>query len=222
MLHTLWSVKGGAGVTVNAAAVAIAATARGPVTLVDLRGDLPAVLGGHGRPWGPGVHEWFAAPDHPVAALDRLVEPLDDRLGLLPRGDAATLGCPERSADFVEWSRARAGTVVVDAGVCFTPGADPTRDELVEALIAVGSSWLVTRACQLSLHRAERCAPLSDGIVLVDEPGHAAHRRDVVRLLDRPLVARVETEPRIAQLVDAGTLLRRPPRRLVKSFRRFA
>ncbi len=44
-LLAFWSPKGGSGTSVTAAAVAVqAARVRGPVRLVDLCGDLPAVL----------------------------------------------------------------------------------------------------------------------------------------------------------------------------------
>ena len=69
-LLAFWSPKGGSGTSVTAAAVAIqAAKVRRPVRLVDLRGDLPAVLGLGADP-ATGVADWLAAgPTAPTDAL---------------------------------------------------------------------------------------------------------------------------------------------------------
>lgn len=217
MLHTFWSVKGGAGVTVSATAFAAASAADGPVTMVDLCGDLPTVLGLPATV--PGVADWFGQPSYPVDALDRLVDRVTDRLDLLRRGEASSIAFPERVDDFVTWAAARPGLVVVDAGVSFTGESDPARDALVAGLTAAGRSWLVTRACYLSLRRATSCAERSDGIVMVDEPGHVLDHREVRRLLGRPLAARIEAEPSVSKAVDAGTLLRRRPRNLDRAVR---
>ena len=56
MITVCWAAKGGSGTTVVAAAMAIAATT--PTLLIDLAGDVPAVLG-IPEPDGPGVFDWL-------------------------------------------------------------------------------------------------------------------------------------------------------------------
>lgn len=220
MLHTFWSVKGGAGVTVCAAGFAAAAVRRGPVTIVDLCGDQPVVLGAPAAVASTGLYDWFARPVHPVGALDRLVHDVADELGLLTRGNARLLGFPDRVPDFVSWTRTRRGTVVVDAGVCFTEGSDPARDDLTTALAQAGRSWMVTRGCYQSIRRATTCDVDSDGLVVIDEPERPFNHRDIQNLLHRPVAARVRAEPTVTKTVDAGTLLRRQPRNLMSSLER--
>ena len=87
MLIACWSVKGGSGTTVVAAALALllgrsvseGAVSEGAVSegvvLVDLAGDIPSVLG-LAEPSGPGLIEWLAAgPEVASDALSRLVLP---------------------------------------------------------------------------------------------------------------------------------------------------
>ena len=86
MLHTLWSVKGGSGVTlVSAVAAALLARRSGRAVLVDLCGDQPAALG-ISEPSSPGVCDWLASADGSADALDRLLVQVEPGLWLLPRG----------------------------------------------------------------------------------------------------------------------------------------
>jgi len=57
-MNVCWSLKGGSGTTVVAAGLALAVARRGgrPL-LIDLAGDLPAVLGVEGA--GPGITGWW-------------------------------------------------------------------------------------------------------------------------------------------------------------------
>src|SRR5947209_5309133 len=75
MLISCWSVKGGSGTTVIAAAIALALARSMPTTLVDFGGDVPTVLG-LPDPEGFGLADWLAAgPDVPGEALDRVAVP---------------------------------------------------------------------------------------------------------------------------------------------------
>lgn len=197
-----WSVKGGTGTTVVVAASAL--HARRPVTLVDLDGDLPAVLGVD-EPDGQGLTDWFDT-DVPGRAIADLAVTVGERVRLIPRGvgdlpDATST----RWAAFGAWLTARRTDVVIDAGT----GAPPT------ALIDVTPSarrLLVTRACYLSLRRASRSPVRPDGVVLVDEPGRRLRARDVERSIGAPIVSTVSIDPAIARAVDAGLLAARLPR----------
>ncbi|MBA2624197.1 MAG: hypothetical protein H0U89_01090, partial [Acidimicrobiia bacterium] len=74
MLIACWSVKGGSGTTVVAAALAVVLgrEAPGGSLLADLAGDVPAVLGMVDPP-GPGLDDWLRAGDGvPADALGRL------------------------------------------------------------------------------------------------------------------------------------------------------
>lgn len=94
MMLCLWSVKGGSGCTVTAAAIGLLASEESDTLLVDMAGDQALALGamaseaaahdGAGLGWG--VAGWLSAPDPPPDALKRLECPVTPRLSLLPLG----------------------------------------------------------------------------------------------------------------------------------------
>jgi cellulose biosynthesis protein BcsQ len=221
---TLWSVKGGSGVTVVTAGLAVARARRGdPVLVVDLGGDQPATFG-LGEPTGPGVLDWLTSPS-PVGTLDRLcVDAVPGVRILLCGGPPVPGALPgaggPRADELVDHLTRRSGRVdvVVDAG---SPGSD---GDLADALAGAGTSLLVIRPCYLALRRARsalRRRP-ADGLVVVEEPDRALRADDVSDILRLPVVARVAADPAVARAVDAGTLGRRVPTTLGRSLRRVA
>lgn len=233
MLITCWSVKGGSGVSVVAAALAglMAERHRG-AAVVDLGGDQPAVLG-LAEPSGPGVRDWCDS-GAPAAALSRIAIEVADDLRLVPRGEGARRIDAARAEHLRRAVEALAPVVVVDAGepLSSSPpdiaGSDTPDSEApdsaarlhAEWLRSQGSSLFVTRACYLSLRRAMRIGVDADGVVLVAEPGRALKRRDVADVLGLPVVGVVEADPAVARAVDAGTLARRVPGSLSRGLRR--
>ena len=202
-----WSVKGGSGTTVVAAALALLSAQRRPTTLVDLAGDCPVALGSS-EPHGPGVSEWLRSPNADAVALGRLAVDVGERLGLIPRGLAGV-------ADEARWDELVAALhelapVVVDAGTGEPPAA----------LVAGGvQSLLVIRPCFLALRRAAQLARRPTGVVLVREPGRALRSRDVEHALGVAVVAEVDVDPAVARAVDAGLLQSRLPRPLASQLR---
>jgi hypothetical protein len=196
-----WSAKGGVGTTVVAAALALVASSRGPVVLVDLAGDLPAVLG-VAEPDGPGVAEWTRGGC--LDPVSPLCLPVTRTMRLLPRGhgriDALV---PERLP--------RATTVVVDAGVI----ADDDSDAAC-FVAGAGRSLLVTRACYVALRRATRLHIRPDGVVLVNEPGRALTAHDVAAVIGAPVVADIPVDAHVSRAVDAGLLAARCPAELAR------
>ena len=96
MLTLCWAVKGGAGTTVVAAGLALAAGPSPSCLLVDLGGALPLALGVP-QPAGPGLAEWLASDAEPerLAHLEVDVAP---GLRLLPRGhEPSAPGRPSHS-----------------------------------------------------------------------------------------------------------------------------
>lgn len=219
MLVACWSAKGGSGTTVVAVALAtlLARSAPSGALLVDLAGDVPAVLG-QPEPTGPGLIEWLDAGDHaPADALARLEVEGPSGLRVLPaggggggtavgagRGDvlAAVLGADRRP-------------VVVDCG-CGPVGAG--------LAVAASSSLalLVLRPCYLSLRRALAAPMKASGVVLIDEPGRALGRHDVEEVLGIPVRAIVNLDPAVARAVDAGVFPSRVPRSFERALRHVA
>lgn len=197
MITLCWAAKGGSGTTVVAATLALSNPE--PTLLVDLAGDLPAVLG-IPDPASPGVYDWAASP----AAADRLgVLALDvgPSTQLLPSG-------ARQAVDPVRWEllaghlRADRRQVVLDAGTGDPPGA---------LLRAADRAWLVTRPCYLSLRAAVRQVARPSGVVLVEEPGRALDAADVQSALAAPVVATLLVDPAVARAVDAGLVVSRLP-----------
>lgn len=222
MLISAWSAKGGAGTTVVTVGLAAALQERtgDDVLLVDLAGDLPAAMGA-AEP-ATGLTDWMAAgPDVTLDALARLEVATPMRhVGLLPLGNARAWS-PDRLGALVGILAADSRTVVVDAGVLSRLAGDQIgMGEAVTARADV--SLLVTRACYLALRRAMQLGRRPDGVVVVRENGRALDGGDVQRLLDAPVVAKVDIDPAVARLVDSGLLASRPPRGFTRSLRRAA
>ena len=210
MIIWYWSVKGGVGTSVVAAATAIRlASEDRETTLVDLTGDQPALLGmlAGTAPSEPGIGDWVAAGDGVAAdAIGRLLEDVAPGLRLLRDGTQPAL--VDQTADREnQRSRlvlalemlARVGPVVVDAGL------DPF--ELRTDLAASHRPVCVLRSCYLALNRAQRTSGPYDWVVLVEEPGRALRVRDVAAAVGASSVKRVAWDPRVARSVDAGTIV---------------
>lgn len=211
MLIVCWSAKGGSGATVIAAGVALGTCASHDTALIDLAGDMPAVLG-VAEPTGPGTIDWLCSADADAGALHRLGFPVGARLTLLGRGrerDPRTDPAPawERLAGAL---RSLAEVVVVDAGT-----GTPARP-LAEA---ADHLLLVTRPCFLALRHAAGAGVQPSGVVLVDEPGRTLRSADVERAVAAPIVAQVPWDPAVARAVDAGLLAGRAPRSLLQPLR---
>ncbi len=205
MLTVCWSVKGGVGTSVVAAALALRTAASGTDSLlVDLDGDQPAILGLASLP-GPGVGDWLVAgSDVPVDALAELETEVVDRLSLLHLGDPSGLVFTDRLDVLGAVLAGSSRSVIVDAGVTAAGGRWWARH---------GRSLLVLRPCYLGLRRAGRLAAGSD-VVVIDEPGRALTVADVSAATGAKIRCRLAWDPAIARAVDAGILANRMPRSL--------
>jgi hypothetical protein len=211
MLFACWSVKGGSGTTVVAAALALVlAESSAGVLLVDIAGDLPAALGVN-DPGGPGLADWLAAEDVSADALGRLLLDVAPGVQLLPwRGGLAP---PDGSADRLLTALAQeTRTIVVDCGSTGTP--------LALAVAASASiSLLVLRPCFLGLRRAMVAPVRPSGVVLVGEPGRTLDRAYFEHTLGVPVRTEVPWTEGVARAVDAGLLAGRLPKPLAKALR---
>ena len=214
MLVACWSVKGGSGTTVVAAALGLvlARSSPGGAALVDLGGDLPAVLG-LPEPSGPGLSDWLAADDDvPADALGRLTVEAGPGLRLLPRGAGPS---PTSGGERLVAALAGGAPAVVDCG--------PPGDPLGLAVAASASlSLLVLRPCYLAVRRALAAPIRPSGLVLVSEPRRTLTRRDIEEVLGVPVRTEVAWDPAVARSVDAGLLGGRVPRALERAVRRAA
>ena len=204
MIIWYWSVKGGVGTSVVAAATAIRlASGDQETTLVDLSGDQPSLLGVIGSAstsLEPGIGDWVAAGEGVAAdALGRLLEEVASGLRLLRVGTAPLRFDDPRRLMLGLEVLARAGPVVVDAGL------DPA--ELRSHLSSEHRPVCVLRACFLALTRAQRAPGPYDRVVLVEEPGRALRSRDVAAALGGSHVDTIAWDPRVARSVDAGTII---------------
>ena len=136
----LWAAKGGSGTTVVTASLALSCPTDS--LLVDLAGDLPAVLGVADRA-GQGIGDWLAS-DAPPSALADLAVDVDRTTRLIPRG-ARRSTRRRRAGPSCSTGSPRRPAVFVDAGT----GAPPPC--LLDGDVR---SLLVTRACYVGLQRA--------------------------------------------------------------------
>lgn len=200
-MQLFFSVKGGSGTTVTAAATALAlAQQHGRALLIDLCGDVPAALG-MSEPSGPGINDWLN--EHSTAddeSLLLLSNPADLGLLVVHRGSDTVLGNP-RWAELASILESLPMPVVVDAG---------TREIPNEFADAASTRLLVIRPCYLSLRRAIS-APRAHGVVLVNESGRALTSHDVESVLSTKVVATIPYDAAVSRAVDAGLLAARMP-----------
>lgn len=200
-----WSVKGGSGTTVVASTIALmrAAESQRGALLVDLAGDVPAVLG-LAESSGPGINDWFANCDHGSRmTLQSIAIQATANLQIIARG-LKQLDAKE-NRNFTELCAALKSfdlPIIVDAG-CGLPSPD--------LLANASSSLLITRPCYLSLRRAAQLSVSPTGIVLINEAGRALGKHDVEAVIGAPVVAEIDFDSAIARAVDAGLLASRIP-----------
>ncbi len=222
MFVACWSVKGGAGVSVVATALAQQLAARKDgALLVDLGGDLPDITGVPVHR-AAGIADWLAGSDAPSAAQLRSLEvELPGSLSLLARGHGP-LSVGERSDALLDVLARDARPVVIDCGTPL-PGHIGVDSELAHAAASSATrSLLVIRPCLASLRRALAAPLRPSGVVVVNEAGRALNSGDVAEVLGVPIVAEVAVDPAVARTVDAGLLLARPPRPLQRGLRHAA
>ena len=207
-----WSVKGGSGTTVVAAALALVLAQRheAGARLVDMSGDTPSALG-MSEPASEGIAEWLSAADHPgVEALNNLMLPVTAHLGVIPRGHnviVPSLVNLDRLRDLAEVIAQSTMPTVVDAGSGLA--AIPIIEHATRSL-------LIIRPCYLALRRASLLTTKPHGIIVITEPGRALGVHDVESVVGAPVLAEIPFDPAIARAVDAGLLAGRVPTLLAK------
>ena len=203
MIIWCWSVKGGVGTSVVAAAIALRLAHDGrDTTLVDLEGDQPELLGlvRGAAPSEPGIGDWIAAGEGvPADAIGRLLEEVTRGLRLLRAGSVSPAGADPARLKLAFDMLSGTGTVVVDAGL----DPDNFRAELGEPHRSV----CVLRSCFLAVSRAQRIADDIDHVILVTEPGRSLRSSDVAAAVGAGRVDRIAWDPRVARTIDAGTIV---------------
>lgn len=213
MLTAIWSVKGGVGVSSIAAMSALASVERADDTLlVDLCGDLPAVLGVDDAPGEPGLVDWCALGRPDGDAMARIEHVVRPGLHLVRRG-TGSLGGDATALVHVLGSSRR--TVIVDCGL--VESTDGFRRGVVGA---ASDSLLVVRECFLNLRAVQRCDLAATGVVVLNEPRRHLGRADVESVTSAPVVAQIAVDPSIARSIDAGLLSSRLPRGLLRTMSR--
>ena len=207
-----WSVKGGNGTTVVAAALTLVLAQRheAGARLIDMSGDTPSALG-MSEPATEGIAEWLSATDHPGAeALNNLMLPVTAHLGVIPRGRniiVPSLVHPDRLRDLANVISESPMPTVVDAGSGLA--TIPIIDYATRSL-------LIIRPCYLALRRASQLTTKPHGVIVITEPGRALGVHDVESVVGAPVLAEIPFDPAIARAVDAGLLAGRVPTLLAK------
>ena len=198
-LTLCWSVKGGQGVTVTTALLALAIQHHGiGVDVIDhTGGDLAAALAV--PPFDRRANTLQQAINEAVAVTERvrlLTLDADD-----PRVQLALLA-------HLEQADQERRHVVIDGGQTTAWARGGTLEHL--ARIAA-RSYLVIRPCYLAVRRAVAVTPRPTGLIVLSEPGRALRRSDIESALGLPVAAELTIDPAVARAVDAGLLTTRLP-----------
>lgn len=193
----------------TAAGLAIAALRNAASTrtiLVDLGGDIPAILG-MAEP-SIGLSEWIAQPS--THEFDDLLIEIAPGLSILPRGSAslpdARSGAWSRAVLELS-SRSASGSMIVVDG-----GREPIAAEWSPHVTRI---LLVTRPCYLALRRARLAGSAFDGVIAISEPDRVLTPADIESVLGVDVVAQIPMTGDIARRIDAGVILTRPPKQLI-------
>jgi len=211
MLWSICSSKGGSGVSVIAAALAVESAHACDVLLVDLGGDLAEILGIEASELG--LSDWIRS-EAGVDSIENLVQSVRPGLQLLEMGgpiDGSDVGRLSTLLPHL----ATYPLVIFDVGVA---NAEPFSAQSV-VLAASDRTTMVLRACYLSLRRAQRLNLPADDVIEVVEGGRALTTVDIEGALGRAVSARLAVDPKIARTVDAGLLIARRPRGLRRCVR---
>lgn len=211
MLIAVWSPKGGSGTSVVAAALALEAAQGGPVRMIDLEGDQPAIFGLAADP-EVGIGNWLRGPvSTDAGALDSLLCPAP--------GGVAVIGRGVESIDEVDSSAgARLAMVLRDAPELSVADLGTARTPVGRALGELADvAIVVVRGCYLALRRSvhDPLVARATGLVVFEHPERPLRAREVADVLQRPVLASVPDRADIARAVDAGVLPTRPPVALV-------
>jgi hypothetical protein len=193
MLTVCFTAKGGQGCSTVAAMLAI----RTGATLVDVTGDLPAVLG-LPDPDGPGLTDTLIAGS-PIGKVPGHIRD-HGAVRLVPSGRRDADNVPaHRWPELAQALAKDAQRWVLDAGT------GPARVTAHHA----DQSLLVSRYCYLALRRAVSLAVRPTGAVAIREDGRSLGRDDLERTTGAPVVAEIPCAPEIARAIDAGLLAAR-------------
>lgn len=176
MFVVVWSVKGGVGTSVVAAAASLWWSRTREVVLLDPWGDQSALFG--------------VAPAEGAVAVAPGVS-------LVTKPPGADSAVSSQLRDLFE-TRGRDLVVVVDAGCAQHAVRSLAANGKVDA------SVLVLRPCYLALARAVVLGAPATHVALVEEPGRALRAGDVASVLGRPVSWRIPWHPSVARVVDSG------------------
>jgi len=193
-VYLFHSSKGGNGTTLVTVACALAEVAQRPrAVLVDLCGDVPAMLG-MAEPVGPGVNDWLA--ENSTADTDTLLHcgtTVADGLLVVHRGAEHVEGSPR-------WALLAATLATLPVPVFVDAGIRLIGDDMAQR---ARRTILVTKPCYLSLRRATMLRRPSH-VVVVNEQGRALTSKDVESVLAAPVIATIPIDPAVSRAVDAG------------------
>jgi len=223
MIISCWSVKGGSGTTVVAASLALLlgeATGEGSL-LVDLAGDVPAVLG-MPEPTTPGAADWLAAgADVPADGWARLELAAASNVHVVPRG-GGPLTPLERVDVLCGLLALDRRTVVIDCGLIGARAREADGEAALAFAACATHSLLVTRGSYVGLRLAQSPPVHPSGVVYVRDIGCGLEAREVSDVVGAPVWAEVASDPAVMRAVDAGLLSHRLPRALERALRRAA
>jgi MinD-like ATPase involved in chromosome partitioning or flagellar assembly len=200
MFTVCYSPKGGQGCTAATATLALLET---DALVIDVGGDLPALLG-LPEPHVPGICDLLTdtAPVD-LATLTAITIEIGT-IRLIPTGLSPAHEVPaERWTELANLLAADGRAVFLDAGT-----------NTAAASAAADRRLLVVRACYIALRRAIALPVQPDMAIVLVEPGRALSVADIESALGVPVAAEIPIDPAVARAIDAGLFAARLPTQL--------
>jgi hypothetical protein len=197
MLTVCYTAKGGQGCSTIAALLALL---NPPATLIDVAGDLPALLGVD-TAGDYGLTDHLTSSD-PLGPWDLRSVQVAPGVDLVPQGLQPIEAVPApRWTELVgQLTAPTTDRWILDAGTLgYLDGAD--------------QEILITRHCYLALRRAAALLRRPTSVISVHEAGRSLDRHDIERVIGVPVVATLEVDHTIARAIDAGLVTAGIPNR---------
>lgn len=224
MLVSIFSPKGGVGVSTTSALFAKALSRKQPTYLVETgKGDLEAILALDEKAKF-GFFDWAVSEKPSFNSLKKIAISFDNKLALVV-GEIAKSSTDneycDRQLEYMQTSQFNCDAIVeslinLESHCVVDCGNSQSRiqKQIIEASDLV---VLVLRQCYLGLYRATKSELTGkvDAVVVIEESGRSISSNQIAQTLGCNILLQIDARRDFARTIDSGTLWSRTPDKLI-------